>query len=439
MVAMRMQSSDGQGDIVRQAGGVGAVFVGRPGQGGPSFSRSLPLSTPGVESATWMSFGVYLHFPFCLSKCPYCDFASVAAKPEHERYARAIAKELELRLSEASGRIAGSVYLGGGTPSLWAPPAAARALEAIRDRVAFAADTEATLEANPGAADVARFESFRKAGLNRLSIGVQSFDDQVLQRLGRRHSSREAMAAVDAARGAGFDNVALDLIYGAPGQTVAMARADARQAVSLGVEHLSCYALTLEHLAVEVPMAQAVREGRLVVPVADLQWEMGHAIDDDLRGAGFGRYEISNWCRPGRQARHNRLYWTGGEYLGLGAGASGFALCDPQEPSRGGRRWCNHRDPARYLAEVEADRLPEAQSEPLDAATLLSERLAIGLRQVDGVDALAACQALGRDSAPTLAAARLLERRGLATLRGGVVALTERGLDFHSEAALAFV
>ena len=386
-----------------------------------------------------MSFGVYLHFPYCLAKCPYCDFASTAAAPPHQRYARAVGLELELRASDCLGRAAGSLYLGGGTPSLWEPAEAARAVESIRGRVAFAPDAELTLEANPGASDATRFADFHRLGFNRLSIGVQSFDDGTLARLGRVHSSAEAIAAVRAAREAGFDNLALDLLYGAPEQDLAMARRDAEQAVALSPQHLSAYSLTLDFLAVEVPMARSVDQGALAVPDSDLQWEMAQAIDSTLSAGGFARYEISNWARPGMRSRHNTLYWTGGEYLGLGCGATGFALDDPADPSRGGRRWSNHRDPARWLSDVEAGRLPEAATERLDAATLLRERMALGLRQVDGVDLAQACTALRQESAALYEAAHSLAGRGLATLTGSVVALTARGLDVHSEAVLAFV
>ena len=386
-----------------------------------------------------MAFGVYLHFPYCLSKCPYCDFASVAGAPPHERYAKAVAREAALRAQEAAGRVAGSLYLGGGTPSLWEPGAARLAVGAIRELFRFEPGAELTLEANPGAADLSRLAAFEDLGFDRLSLGVQSFDDATLSQLGRAHSGAQAVEAIALAREAGFANLGLDLIHGAPQQTAAMARRDAECAARFLPEHLSCYALTLEHNAIEVPMARSVREGRRAVPDADLQWEMGRAVGEALAAAGYRRYEISNWCRPGRASRHNALYWTGGEYLGLGAGASGFLLADPADPSRGGRRYSNHRDPERWLADLEAGRPGEAGSEDLDAATLLRERRAIGLRQVDGVDALAACAQLGLEAAPVLAAARGLEAGGLATLRGGVVALTERGLDVHSEAVLAFL
>ncbi len=387
-----------------------------------------------------MPLGIYLHFPYCLSKCPYCDFASVAEPLiPHARYARALSCELLQRLPEVTGRGASSLYIGGGTPSLFEPESLAHALAAIRAAVPISPDAEVTLEANPGASDAARFLAFRRLGVNRLSLGVQSFDDPTLRRLGRRHSAREARAAVGAARGAGFRSLALDLIYGAPGQSLAMAEADARSAAELMPEHLSCYALTLDHLAEEVPMATAVRAGRLAVPDDDLQWEMGRRVREVLEAEGYRRYEISNFALPGFEARHNSLYWKGGEYLGLGCGASGFALCDPREPARGGRRWSNHRSPDRYLECVERGELPEASSEALTGTDLLRERLAMGLRMVDGVAVREVADLLGQDRAPLLTTARSLVERGLARWNGDRLSLTDRGMDFHTSVAVEFV
>ncbi len=387
-----------------------------------------------------MAFGVYLHFPYCLSKCPYCDFASVAAPQiPSERYASALAAELGQRWQAHEGRTAISLYLGGGTPSLFDPRPLGRAMESVRRAIPFHPDAEVTLEANPGASDAACFQAYRVLGFNRLSLGVQSFDEETLRRLGRRHSAGEAVAAFEAAREAGFPSVALDLIYGAPGQSVAMAEGDARRAAELSPEHLSCYALTLDHLAEDVPMAAAVRAGRTSVPDDDLQWEMGCAVRAVLEGSGYRRYEISNFARPGKEARHNALYWTGGEYLGLGCGASGFALHDPREPARGGRRWSNHRSPERYLACVEGGELPEASSEELTGADLFRERLALGLRMADGVPLRAAAAALRVDPAPALAAARRLVDRGLARWCGDRLALTDRGMDLHTAVAVELV
>ncbi|MGI5862763.1 MAG: radical SAM family heme chaperone HemW [Myxococcales bacterium] len=386
-----------------------------------------------------MAFAVYIHFPYCLSKCPYCDFASQATAVPHARYARAIARELALREREWRGRRAASLYLGGGTPSLWEPSALAEALDALRGQTPFAPDAELTIEANPGASDAARFRAYRALGFNRLSIGVQSFDETSLKALGRRHSGPDAERAFASAREAGFANVSLDLIYGAPGQTVEGARDDAARAARLAPEHLSVYGLMIEGLEIETPLARQVRRGQIEVPDDEAQWQMGEQIRAVLERGGYRRYEISNWARPGFESRHNSMYWLGGEYLGLGCGAVGFALEDPLDPSKGGRRWGNHRSPARYLEAVEAGASPEDWSERLEAHALLRERLAIGLRRVAGVDIEAVCAELRQDPEPSLRAARRLVERGLATLDGGLLRLTDRGLDFHTEAAVSFV
>ncbi len=387
-----------------------------------------------------MALGIYLHFPYCLSKCPYCDFASqVESRIPQQRYADAVRRELALRQGELKGRRAVSLYIGGGTPSLWAPEQLHEVLSAIRSAVPFEDNAELTLEANPGASDAGRFAAYRQMGFNRLSIGFQSLEDRTLAALGRRHSAAEALAALEAARKAGFENLTADLIYGAPGQSLEAAREDARRAAALSVEHLSCYALTLEHLAVEVPMAKSVREGRLQVPDDEAQWEMGRAVAAELTAKGYERYEISNFARPGFRARHNSLYWQGGEYLGLGAGACGFMLADPARPALGGRRWGNHRGADRYYALIEEGRRPEDWSEDLTAADLLHERLAMGLRMLEGVDLARVCEELEQDREPILDQALKLCERGLASREGSRLKLTERGLDFHTEAALYFV
>ena len=386
-----------------------------------------------------MAFGVYIHFPYCLSKCPYCDFASQATAAPHDRYAQAIARELASREPEWRGRRAASLYLGGGTPSLWEPAALAAALEAVREVVPFDGDAELTLEANPGACDAARFGAYRALGFNRLSIGVQSFNEASLKALGRKHSGPDAERAFALAREAGFANLSLDLIYGAPGQSVEGARGDAARAARLAPEHLSVYGPMIEGLEIETPMAREVRRGRLEVPDDEAQWLMGEEIRAELEGAGYRRYEISSWAKPGSESRHNSMYWLGGEYLGLGCGAVGFALEDPRDPSKGGRRWGNHRSATRYLEAVESGASPESWSERLEARDLLRERLAIGLRRVAGVDIEAVCAELGQDPEPSLRAARGLVERGLATLDGSLLRLNDRGLDFHTEAAVSFV
>jgi putative oxygen-independent coproporphyrinogen III oxidase len=381
-------------------------------------------------------FGVYVHFPYCLSKCPYCDFASyVASRVPHEEYARAIQLELRLRAGEFVGLgTVRSVFFGGGTPSLWDVGCVDAVLRAIERTFPVAAEVEVSLEANPGAADAERFRALREAGVNRLSLGVQSFADRALHTLGRRHSGVEAEAAVERALRAGFSHVSLDLIHGAAGQTVDGARADARRGAATGVDHVSDYALTLEGLAVEVPMARAVRDGRLRVPDGDTQSDMGEAVRQELRGAGFTRYEISNFARNGARCAHNLGYWNGLPYLGVGVGAYGATPA---------RRYGNGRDPTAYLAALADGHLPPGESETLTADLRFSERVFLSLRLTEGLDLRALATEFG--DAPV----SRLKDKALQLLAGGGreaanpylaldqdrLALTDAGFDLHSEIA----
>jgi oxygen-independent coproporphyrinogen-3 oxidase len=381
-------------------------------------------------------FGIYVHFPWCLSKCPYCDFASRAAPViPHQRYADAVLRELALRADQFPSRPTTSVFFGGGTPSLWTAPEVERVLRALDARYPFSADCEITLEANPGAADETRFSSYRAAGINRLSIGAQSFQPDVLTSLGRRHTPDEVSRAVQAGRAAGFDNISIDLIYGAPGHTVERVRDDARRAVALGTQHLSAYALTLVHLAEEVPMARDWAKGLVTVPDDDAQADMGSALREVLTEAGFRRYEISNYARPGREARHNLLYWRGGGYLALGVGASGFARAPD---GQGGVRYSNKRAPDFYFADIESGSLSEKEHEEIVADDVLLERLFTGLRLAEGLD-LEDLDALCSANVRQRHGARLARYAsdGFVTWDGRRVALTDRGLDLHTTIATA--
>ena len=396
-------------------------------------------------------FGVYIHFPYCLSKCPYCDFASRAEKViPQERYTAAVLRELRARapLFSEPGveRRAVSIYFGGGTPSLWDPEQVARVLAEARALFPVEPDAEITLEANPGTTDEARFAAFRAAGVNRLSIGVQSFASQQLVALGRQHSSGDAVRAYRTARAAGFENVSLDLIHGGEKQTIDGAAQDAAAAVALGPEHISSYALTLVGLAEEVPMARAVARGELSLPGDEEQAEMGELVRSELDRGGYARYEISNYARPGFEAVHNSLYWRGLEYVAAGTGACGFwrdrrpdAAAGGSEGRRVGRRFLNDRSPERWMARVEQSGVGDASSEEISAADHLRERLFTGLRLARGID-LAQLEEDLKLPVRTRFAAEIdkLVREGLAWQEGSVLRLTERGLDLHSEAALRF-
>lgn len=385
----------------------------------------------GLEAAR---FGVYVHFPYCLSKCPYCDFASTAAKQiPDERYTQAIRSELSRRLAVhgAAGREVTSIFIGGGTPSLWAPRSVGSVLEAISQQLRVASGCEVTLEANPGASDAERFSDYRSAGVNRLSMGVQSFEASTLATLGRAHDGETAKRAFDAARRAGFDNVSMDFIYGVHGQTEAQVESDAQAAVGLGSEHLSAYALTLDKasLAEDVPLAKQLARGEVHLPPDETVVRMQRLVRDVFAGAGLQRYEISNYAKPGFHSRHNALYWTGGEYLAVGTGATGFV--------RGvdAVRYSNQRSADRYLTEVEAGRLPEASREVLTPVELFEERVAMGLRLLNGVDLEAVCREFGQSAEARGLTVRHLVHARLAERREGRLALTDAGFDVHSAIA----
>jgi oxygen-independent coproporphyrinogen-3 oxidase len=377
-------------------------------------------------------FGLYLHFPYCLAKCPYCDFAvAVARQVPEERYARAVLTELDSRVAAhpaLKDKPLESIFLGGGTPSLWHPRYVAQVLEGISARLSVSPNVEVSLEANPERADAERFAGYRAAGVNRLSLGVQSFQPETLKALGRAHDAAMVEGAVDAARRAGFPVVAMDFIYGVHGQSVAQVEADARRAVALAPEHLSTYALTVERevLAEDTPLSKRLKRGELELPPDDDVVAMARVVREVYGAAGLHRYEVSNHARPGYSSRHNALYWTGGEYLALGVGASGMLL----EPTA--HRYTNLRSAEKYLVEAEAGRLPEEGREALGPEELFAERLAMGLRLVSGVDWEAVCERYGQPVEPRRAEVARLVEHGFATLRDGRLALTEKGADVHS-------
>ncbi len=382
-----------------------------------------------------MQFGVYIHFPYCLSKCPYCDFASRAeAVIPQERYTDSVVRELRVRAAQFPDRKAISIYFGGGTPSLWDPAQLGRVLREIRALWSVEPHAEVTLEANPGTTDEQRFAAFRELGVNRLSIGVQSFAPAQLVALGRKHSGSDAVRAFETARAAGFRNVSLDLIHGAERQTPQLAARDAAAAVALGPEHISCYALTLHGLAEEVPMAKALRRGELTLPDDESVSEMGDAVRGELGKGGYARYEISNYARSGRESVHNSLYWRGGEYAAVGCGACGFL-----RQGGGGLRYANDRSPERYMERVERSGTGEASSERISPEDHLRERMFTGLRLAEGIDLAALELDLDLSVRERHAAAigRIVEE-GLGSLDGAILRLNDRGLDLHTEVSLRF-
>ena len=296
---------------------------------------------------------LYVHLPWCVRKCPYCDFNSheyrdaAGGPPPFAAYVDALIADLDLDLPLAWGRTVHSVFFGGGTPSLFPAAAIDRFLQAASARLRFAPGCEITLETNPGTAEHGRFGDYLRAGVNRVSFGIQSFDDGCLRRLGRIHDSTQAEAAVKLAQDAGLDNLNLDLMYALPGQTLAMALHDLERAFALAPAHISHYQLTLE------PNTVFAARPPEHLPDEDLAWDMQEQGQVRLAAAGYAQYEISAYARPGRQCAHNLNYWRFGDYLGIGAGAHG-KLSLPAEGGDAGRilrRW-KLKHPAAYLAQA---------------------------------------------------------------------------------------
>lgn len=294
-----------------------------------------PMLTPPPLS-------LYVHLPWCVRKCPYCDFNSHAAKGAlpFDDYVDALIRDLDHDLPLAWGRTVHSVFFGGGTPSLFPPEAIDRFLQAAGSRLRFAPGLEITLETNPGTAEHGRFDGYRTAGVNRISFGIQTFDDATLQRLGRIHDSAEADRAVKLAQDAGFDNFNIDLMYALPGQTLAMAEADLHRAFALRPTHLSHYQLTLE------PNTAFFAKPPAGIPDDDAAWGMQEHCQALLAAHGYAQYEVSAYAQPGRQCAHNLNYWKFGDYLGIGAGAHGKLTLGAEQDIL--RRW-KTRHPQAYL------------------------------------------------------------------------------------------
>jgi putative oxygen-independent coproporphyrinogen III oxidase len=315
---------------------------------------------------------LYVHIPWCLKKCPYCDFNSHEKRgevPEAE-YVDALVADLEASLPDVWGRRLSTIFIGGGTPSLFKPAAIERLLTAVRTRIPLDAEAEVTMEANPGTFERERFAGFREAGVTRLSIGVQSFDDAKLVALGRVHGSGEARAAIAAAREI-FPAVNVDLMYALPGQDLAGALADVREAIGFGVDHVSAYHLTLEP---DTNFARFPPE----LPDDELSADMQEAIEAELAGAGFEHYETSAFARPGRRARHNVNYWSFGDYLGIGAGAHGKLSFRDRIV-----REVRERKPQTYMAAAMAGRAV-FESREVAEPELPFEFMLNALRLVDG-------------------------------------------------------
>ncbi|MDX1347956.1 MAG: radical SAM family heme chaperone HemW [Thiomicrorhabdus chilensis] len=328
-----------------------------------NFTQPIPLS-------------LYVHYPWCVQKCPYCDFNShtLKAQADESAYIEALIKQLELTLPHIWGRPIRSIFFGGGTPSLMSEAGLNQFLSQARALLGFGPEIEVTLEANPGTVDFQKFAGFREAGINRLSMGIQSFDDEKLQALGRIHSSKEACLAIDAARHAGFDNFNLDLMFALPDQTLEQAVADVEMAMTFQPPHLSHYQLTLE------PNTPFYKQPP-VLPDEDLAWEMQQACQLRLAESGYQHYEVSAYTQPNRNCQHNLNYWQFGDYIGLGAGAHGKITHPPQ-----GQIWRTQMpaSPGAYIEEMKTAR--PGRTHQLDKQDAVFEFMLNALRLQDGFD-----------------------------------------------------
>ncbi len=328
--------------------------------------------------------GVYLHVPFCERVCPYCDFAVVARRElsaaDEAEYVDTLLIELDRRRGAFGSRELASLYFGGGTPSLLRPEALGRLVRAVREAFSPAAEVETTLEINPSTLERERLPGFRAAGVNRVSVGAQSFDDETLRRLGRGHRAAEVRKTLDACRAAGSPVISLDLMFAAPGQTRDTLVRDLDAVAEFAPEHVSAYELTLEP---GTPFAAAAARGRIAKPAEEECVEMILLVEERLRGAGLDRYEISSYARPGHRAVHNRRYWERRPVLGLGVGAFSNDPITEEHPH--GVRRSNPRQLSRYLEAIRQGAPPH--SEVLRPETARGEAVFLALRTADGLAA----------------------------------------------------
>ncbi len=364
---------------------------------------------------------IYIHVPFCARKCAYCDFASFAGREDAwSDYFAALRAEMDAWADRLRAYEARSVFFGGGTPSLMPATYIEGALDHLRGLLPFAADCEITLEANPGTVTVEKLETYRRAGVNRLSIGVQSFDEGLLWNLGRIHTPEQAAEAVRMAAEAGFENLSIDLMYALPGQSIAQWSDTLARAVSLPIKHISAYSLIVEP---GTEMERRVESGAAILPDDDLVNEMQRMAVQRLAEHGLARYEISNFAVPGFESRHNLTYWQDGDYLGLGSAA--HSLVENE-------RFSNPPELARYLA---GERMCERTERSLRDRR--EEMLMLSTRTVQGMN-LARWQAeFGEDFAETHARQlRKLENYGLIEIEGGFLRLTPVGLELQDSVVL---
>jgi putative oxygen-independent coproporphyrinogen III oxidase len=361
-------------------------------------------------------FGVYVHVPFCASRCGYCDFNTYTATELGNSVTRDTFHEVLVDEIRYARRIAGdrevdTVFFGGGTPTLLEAAALNGILGVIRDEFGLAADAEITTEANPDSVDAAKLAALREGGFTRISLGMQSASSSVLRVLERTHTPGSSSAMAKAARAAGFDHVNLDLIYGTPGESDDDLRRSLDEVLDAGVDHVSAYSLIVEQ---GTPLARKVSRGEIDEPDDDIAAARYEIVDSTLRGSGFDWYEVSNWARPGGECRHNLAYWRNSDWWGVGPGAHGHIA---------GERWWNHKHPATYAEAVARDESPAADRERLTLEQQQTEAVMLGVRLAEGMP-VTAIPADSRTAAAVLVGRGLLDGE---SLLGGRIRLTDAG------------
>jgi oxygen-independent coproporphyrinogen-3 oxidase len=337
--------------------------------------------------STPQPFSLYVHLPYCIKKCPYCDFnVHVAPVLPEQQYTAALITELESYASSSDWhrRSLQSIFFGGGTPSMFAPGSIGRIIERADRLFSFEEKIEISLEANPDQDDCARLPGFRSCGVNRISVGAQSFDPRLLKYLGRLHTADDTRRALHAAREAGYESISLDLIYAIPSQSLADLETDLIAALSFESHHLSAYNLTFED---ETPFGKDYRSGSIQSLPEDTEIAMARLIEETLAAHGLDRYEISNYAKPGFQSRHNKNYWRGGDYLGIGAGAHSYKQVANNDMVWG-QRWQNEKSPLRYMQRATQAGKAASGHEDLDRSRAIGEFMFMGLRMLEGISVL---------------------------------------------------